>query len=41
VIGLALGFAAGVVNVVRAAQAYARTQPPASAAGGAGDDEED
>lgn len=41
-IGLALGFAAGVMNVVRAARTYSAGQPPAAASAPAPtDDDED
>lgn len=41
-IGLALGFAAGVMNVVRAARIYSAGQPPAAAsASPPADDDED
>jgi ATP synthase protein I len=40
VIGLVLGFAAGVVNVVRVAQSYSRTHPVDPNAPSLGDDEE-
>ncbi|MGE0595668.1 MAG: AtpZ/AtpI family protein [Hyphomonadaceae bacterium] len=41
VIGLALGFAAGVVNVVRTASAYNRANPPDPNARPIPDDEDD
>jgi ATP synthase protein I len=41
VVGLVLGFAAGVVNVVRVAQGYARAHPPDPNAPRVADDEED
>ncbi|ANP47374.1 AtpZ/AtpI family protein [Candidatus Viadribacter manganicus] len=41
VIGLGLGFAAGVVNVVRVAQSYNRANPPDPNAPSIPDDEED
>lgn len=40
IVGLALGFVAGVVNVVRAARAYGATQPTGLAAP-ASDEKED
>lgn len=41
VIGFGLGFAAGVVNVVRVAQSYNRANPPDPNAPSIPDDEED
>lgn len=41
IVGLALGFAAGVVNVVRVAQAYSRSAPVATDTPSIKDDEED
>lgn len=40
VIGFGLGFAAGVVNVVRVAQSYSRTNPNAPETPSVADDEE-
>ena len=40
-IGLALGFVAGVVNVVRLARAYSAAHPPGPDAGPRGDADED
>ena len=40
VIGFGLGFAAGVVNVVRTAQAYNRANPPSANAPSMPDDED-
>jgi ATP synthase protein I len=41
VIGLGLGFAAGVMNVVRVAQSYAKAHPPDPHARPAPDEEDD